>query len=61
MLLKQVADFAITFLTISTDPQQPKRFNFPKREFGKKSIVKQSFHTDWFLSEMAVAALSRGR
>ena len=57
MLSKQVTDFAITFPTISTEPHQPKHFNFPTREFGKKSIVKQSFKADWFLSEMAMAAL----
>ena len=49
MLSKQVAGSAITFPTISTEPHQPKRFNFPKREFGKKSIVKRSFQADWFL------------
>ena len=45
MLSKQVAS-AITYLTISAEPHQPKRFNFHKREFGKKSIVKRSFQVD---------------
>ena len=48
MLSKQVAA-AITYPTISAEPHQPKRFNFHKREFSKKSIVKQSFQTEWFL------------
>ena len=61
MLSKQIAGAAITYPTISAEPHQPKRFNFPKREFGKKSIVKRSFQADCMVSEMAMAPLSRGR
>ena len=49
MLSKQVAGANIIFPTISAEPHQPRHFNFPKREFGKKSIVKRSFQADWFL------------
>ena len=48
MLSKQVAAAVVTYPPILAKPHQPKRFNFPKREFGKKSIVKQSFQADWF-------------
>ena len=49
MLSKQFAEANIIFPTISAEPHQPRHFNFPKREFGKKSIVKRSFQADWFL------------
>ena len=50
MLWKQVAAAAaITYPTISAEPHQPKHCNFHKREFSKKSIVKQSFQAEWFL------------
>ena len=29
-------------------PHQPSNFCFPKRSFGKKSIVKRSFQPGWF-------------
>ena len=48
MLLKPVAAAAITYPTILAEPHQPKRFNFHKREFSKKSIVKRSFQAEWF-------------
>ena len=47
MLSKQVAA-AITYPTILAEPHQSKPFNFHKREFGKKSIVKQKFQAEWF-------------
>ena len=31
------------FFAYGTEPHQPQTFPFPKREFGKKSIVKRSF------------------
>ena len=34
---------------LPTEPHQPQTFPFPKREFGKKSIVKRSFQPSWFL------------
>ena len=48
MLLKQVAAAAITHLTVLVESQLPKRFNFHKREFSKKSIVKGNFQAKWF-------------
>ena len=48
MLSKHIAAAVVTYPTISAEPHQPKRFNFPKREFGKKSMVKRSFQADWF-------------
>ena len=27
---------------------QPRKFNFPKREFGKSKLVKRSFQSSWF-------------
>ncbi len=30
------------------EPHQPRSFNFPKREFGKKTVVKRSFNPSWF-------------
>lgn len=47
-LSKKIPD-AIVYLAISTEPHQPRRFKFPKKEFGQKSVVKQSFQADWFL------------
>ena len=32
----------------STGPHQPNKFNFPKREYGKKNVVRRSFHPSWF-------------
>ena len=41
-LLKGIPDaHAVVFPVISTKPHQPRNFNFPKREFDKKSVVKQ--------------------
>ena len=34
--------------TLPSKPHQPRQFRFPKREFGKKTIVKRSFQTSWF-------------
>ena len=48
MLSKQVAAAAITYSTISTEPHESKCFNVHKREFGKKSTVKQRFQAEWF-------------
>ena len=33
---------------IGETPHQPQSFKFPKREFGKKTIVKRSFQPQWF-------------
>ena len=30
------------------EPHQPRSFNFPKREFGKKKVLKRSFIPSWF-------------
>ena len=32
----------------TTDPHQPRTFQFPKRDFGKKTVVKRSFQHSWF-------------
>ena len=32
----------------TTQPHQPRTFQFPKREFGKKTVVKRSFQPSWF-------------
>ena len=32
----------------ATDPHQPRTFQFPKRDFGKKTVVKRSFQPSWF-------------
>jgi len=45
---KGISD-AIMYPSISAKPHQPRDFKFPKREFGKKSIVKRSFQAEWFL------------
>ena len=44
-LLKRIPDgHAIVFPVISTEPHQPRNFNFPKIEFDKKSVEsKKSF------------------
>lgn len=34
--------------TVGEKPNQPKRFSFPKREYGKKTIVKCAFQQQWF-------------
>ena len=33
---------------VGEKPNQPKRFLFPKREYGKKTIVKRAFQQQWF-------------
>ena len=33
---------------VGEKPNQPSRFPFPKREFGKKTIVKRAFQQQWF-------------
>ena len=33
---------------VGENPHQPSDFNFPKREFGKSTIVKRSFQASWF-------------
>ena len=35
-------------MELPTVPHQPKSFDFPKRSFGKKVIVKRSFQASWF-------------
>ena len=30
------------------EPLQPRSFHFPKREFGKMTVIKQSFNPGWF-------------
>ncbi len=30
------------------EPHQPQGFPFPKREFGKKNVVRRSFQSSWF-------------
>ena len=35
-------------------PNQPLRFDFPRREFGKTRVVKRAFQSQW---EVAVAIL----
>ena len=30
------------------EPHQPRSFNFPRREFGKKRVIKRSFNPSWF-------------
>jgi len=46
-LSKEISD-TIVYPSISAEPHQPTRFKFPKREFGKKSVVKRSFQVEWF-------------
>ena len=33
---------------IGNKAHQPRKFQFPRREFGKTSIVKRSFQQQWF-------------
>ena len=33
---------------IESKPHQPKKFSFPKREFGTATMVRQSFQPSWF-------------
>ena len=33
---------------VGDEPNQPRRYNFPKRLFGKKSVVYHSFQAAWF-------------
>ena len=35
-------------MELPSAPHQPKSFDFPKRSFGKKVIVKRSFQASWF-------------
>ena len=35
-------------LSVGDSPHQPRKFLFPKREFGVKSIVRRSFQASWF-------------
>ena len=46
-LSKQVAD-ALMHPVIFIETNQSVHFNFLKREFRKKSVVKQSFQANWF-------------
>ena len=34
--------------SIENKPHQPKKFSFPKREFGIATVVRQSFQPSWF-------------
>ena len=34
--------------SIGEKPHQPLSFKFPKREYGKKTVVKRSFQAQWF-------------
>ena len=34
--------------TVSDKPHQPADFDFPKREFGIKTVVRRSFQPSWF-------------
>lgn len=44
-----VSSLSSTTLTnLPTEPHQPRSFQFPKKEFGKKSVVKRSFQPVWF-------------
>ena len=61
-LLCQFESAALVFIEITMDaatassdrsilpekPHQPRAFHFPKREYGKKSVVRRSFQTAWF-------------
>ena len=38
----------ITIASITTEARQPKNFKFPKRSFGKKTVVNHSFQSSWF-------------
>ena len=38
----------ITTNSITTEAHQPKSFKFPKRSFGKKTVVNRSFQSSWF-------------
>ena len=33
---------------IGNEPKQPRRYQFPKRSFGKKSVIYRSFQPAWF-------------
>ena len=33
---------------VGDEPSQPRRYNFPKQSFGKKSVVYRSFQAAWF-------------
>ena len=33
---------------IGNKPNQPRRYQFPKRSFGKKNVVYRSFQPTWF-------------
>ena len=33
---------------IGNKPNQPRRYQFPKRSFGKKNVVYRSFQPAWF-------------
>lgn len=35
-------------MSVMSKPHQPKSFQFPKRSFGKKSVVRRSFQPSWF-------------
>jgi len=35
-------------MELPSAPHQPRSFDFPKRSFGKKTVVKRSFQASWF-------------
>ena len=36
--------------SLPATPHQPQSFSYPKRAFGKKTIVSRSFQTQWYRS-----------
>jgi len=41
----------LTLADVSEKPTHPQtKFQFPKREFGKKKIVQRSYQADWFIT-----------
>ena len=47
-LLKGITD--VHTIVFSTEPHQPRNFNFPKREFGRKYVVSKTFRLISFQS-----------
>ena len=35
-------------ITLASKPHQPRNFRFPRREFGKKTIIQRAFQPSWF-------------
>ena len=35
--------------TVPEEPYQPLNYNFPRREFGQKTVVNRSFQSSWFI------------